>query len=191
MQIGASLDSHDFSGVDVAAPDGNFPVGFVGGDGQVRSAKVQVLEQADGMIGKAAAKEFDVVKFGAEVAVVEHKTDAEKFKQEGDEEDRIRRIASLQGVKWRAPVDFCGEIKFGSERAGVFAGLAEAALACPGSVAVNFDSVERLATGFALRAFGADDRDAITGMAERACFLPDAAIERHRLIFDDDANVWA
>jgi len=53
-------------------------------------------------------------------------------------------------------------------------------------MAINPHSIENLVPLGVAFALGAKDSHVIPGFEERAGFLPDAAVKRHRLVLNDD-----
>ena len=147
------------------------------------------FRRAHGPVQQPAFAELGLEHLRADVVHVVNDPGAGKLVRRGDEEQQVGRIAEMHNVEPMPPPRFPKETKFPPQRRAVFA--QEAAerpglLADPVSINLNaIDDFLRLIEPTHLRA---DDNHLVAGIAQCARLLPDAAVERHRQVLDDDAD---
>ena len=83
----------------------HFPIGFVGGNRDVRGAESQPFSPAHQLVSEIVPLEFRLVKLGIQVVVVEDESHAEELEEERDQENRVGRIAGLENAESGSRVD--------------------------------------------------------------------------------------
>src|SRR5208282_1709448 len=82
-----------------AASQGDFPVGFVGGNGDVGGSESQPFSPAHQLVSEIMTLEFRLVKLGVQVVVVEDESHAKELEEPSDQKNRVGRIARLEDAE--------------------------------------------------------------------------------------------
>jgi hypothetical protein len=174
-----------------AALHRDVPVARVGGDRDDGPAEGQALQQVREPDDRAARRvALGDQQLRRHVVVVEHEPGPQQQHQwQRDEEEQVRRVAGLDDADAPGQRDPPREQRLGGERDGVLHQVpGEPGGLEPRPVAVDVDTVDDLVAHRVLRGAGADHRDVVAGVAQRAGLLPHAPVERHGQVLDQDQH---
>ena len=125
-----------------------------------------------------------------EVVVVEHEARSSQLQRQRDQEQQVGGIARLHHVERPLAIELDRQPQRVPERGPVFAQVARrAAGGGLERVAVDLHALDaRVGLGIAPGSAGADDRDFVARLDERLALLPDAPVERHAEVLDEDQD---
>jgi predicted ATPase with chaperone activity len=171
------------------ARDRDLPVRLVGRDRHVRHLEREALEPDHELPEEVAAPELRLVELRVDVVVVEDEFLAQELEETADEEEEVRRVARMDHVEAAREEDAPRQEERVEERGGVLDRVAQRALGLHREVvAVDRDAVDLLETALEPLARGADDRDRVARVAERARLLPHPPVERAGKVLDEDQD---
>jgi hypothetical protein len=134
--------------------------------------------------------ELGLEELGPDVVDVEDDLGAEEeFEGPCDQEEEVGRVAEVDDAEAVTAPRLPGEPPFAPEGGGVLAEEPEEAagfVADP--VSVDMDAVEMFVGCRVTAHLGADDDHFVAGVAEGAGLLPDATVQRHGEVFDEDED---
>ncbi len=192
LDLRAGADDEHVLGLHPAPPARDLGIAFIGGDGDGRGLEGQPFEDHHRLPEQAALVEFRLVKFGADVVVVEQIAHSEEPHHPGDQEDQVGRIAAMQDVDAAFPLHPQRQPELVPQRRAVFAQIAAGGIALGRQVvAIDMHPVQELVFRLEAVALGRDDRDGVAMCGQRRRLGPDPALEGHRQVLDHDQDAPA
>lgn len=180
-------DDENIFGPFMAIVQRNLAVGFVSGEDNIGTGVVEALCHSHTPIQKAALVKFRLEHFGPKIVHIEDHFHSKQFKRPRDDEEKIRRIAEVDEFEFMFAPRAPGEGGFAPYGGNIFQHEAEKTVAFDAdAMAINLDAFDvflGLNVAFQLRT---NANDFVTGVAQSEGFLPDAPVEGHGQIFDDD-----
>src|SRR5579863_3452132 len=111
---------------------------------------------------KALAAKLGLVQLRHGVVLIKDESYAEQLEKTGDQEDGVRRVASLENLKRSSRVNPESEEEFGGQRPTVFGQITQASRHFESGVAMDFNAVQYLVRPFAPASLGADDGNPVS-----------------------------
>ena len=152
---------------------------LVGRNRHVRGFEGQPFEPQKELMEATLLAKLGFVEFRIDVVVVKDEALAKQiFPKPADQEQQVRRIARLHNIKTDFEIGFNGQCEFPRQRPRILKRITKCAVGLNGQrVTEDVNAFENFIGRGVLATFGANHRDRVSGVLQRAGFLPDPAIE--------------